>query len=242
MLHMELRALFAVVARRWPLVVIPAAIAVAVALATARPPAPTYTTGMRFTAGQRAAPETPAAGYDPNYNRWQTSEYIVNGLRDWVRSAAFATAVSEELAARNIAISPAALIGHIRADSAQTLLAVYVSWSDREQTQAIAEAAVVVLQTRNGQAFPQLGSQPAEIAPMDTPVILPVIETAVPPVQARLAVPLRVGLGLAAGLALAFVVDYLDPTVRDRRELEEMGLRVVGEIPHRARWRGRQGQ
>ena len=94
---------------------------------------------------------------------------------------------------------------------------------------------MTVLQTRNGEAFPQLGGEPAEVVPMDTPVILPVIEVATPSLQTRLALPFRAGLGLAAGLALAFAVDYLDATVRDRRDLEEMGIRVLGEIP-RKRW------
>jgi capsular polysaccharide biosynthesis protein len=82
-----------------------------------------------------------------------------------------------------------------------------------------------------------LGEQPAEVAAMDTPAILPVIETQTPPLQTQLAVPFRAGLGLAAGLALAFAVDYFDQTVRDRRELEAMGLRVIGEIPRQRRWR-----
>ena len=34
-----------------------------------------------------------------------------------------------------------------------------------------------------------------------------------------------------AGLILAFLVDYLDPTVRERKELEAMGLPIMGEIP-----------
>jgi capsular polysaccharide biosynthesis protein len=47
----------------------------------------------------------------------------------------------------------------------------------------------------------------------------------------QLQLPLRVGLALGAGAGLALLVDYLDPTVRGRKELEEMGLPVVGEIP-----------
>ena len=38
-------------------------------------------------------------------------------------------------------------------------------------------------------------------------------------------------LALAAGIALAFLLDYLDDSVRSPRELEEMGLAVLGEIP-----------
>ena len=47
----------------------------------------------------------------------------------------------------------------------------------------------------------------------------------------RLDLPLRLLLALAAGVALAFLLDYLDDSVRSAAELEEMGLAVVGEIP-----------
>jgi capsular polysaccharide biosynthesis protein len=38
---------------------------------------------------------------------------------------------------------------------------------------------------------------------------------------------------LAAGVALAFLLDYLDDSVRGARDLEALGLAVVGEIPGR---------
>ena len=241
---MELHQLFAVVRRRWVLVVIPAFVVAAVAIATYDAPAANYSTGMRFTAGQRAAPAAPSempqsgpAGYDPNYARWQTSEYIVSGLRDWVRSAAFAALVSAELASQDVAIPTDALLGRFAADSSQSLLVVYVNWPDSDQLRDIASAAATVLQTQNHAAFPQLGGQPAEVTPMDAPGILPVIELAAPTLRTRLDLPFRLALGVTAGLALAFVVDYLDASVRHRGELEAMGIQVVGEIP---RMRGKQ--
>jgi capsular polysaccharide biosynthesis protein len=59
----------------------------------------------------------------------------------------------------------------------------------------------------------------------------------------RLDLPIRLFLALLAGIALAFLLDYLDDTVRDQAELEEMGITVLGEIPRRSRglalWRRR---
>ena len=37
--------------------------------------------------------------------------------------------------------------------------------------------------------------------------------------------------GLVAGLGLALLAHYLDPTVRDRAELERLRLPVIAEIP-----------
>jgi capsular polysaccharide biosynthesis protein len=42
---------------------------------------------------------------------------------------------------------------------------------------------------------------------------------------------LRVALALAAGLALALLAEYFDPTVRDRRDVDELGLEILGAIP-----------
>jgi capsular polysaccharide biosynthesis protein len=42
----------------------------------------------------------------------------------------------------------------------------------------------------------------------------------------------RTGLGLAAGIGLAFLLHYLDTRLRSRTDVEEwLGLPVVGTIP-----------
>ena len=64
---------------------------------------------------------------------------------------------------------------------------------------------------------------------MDDPSIAPVP----PPLSARLEPLLRVALGLAAGVALAFLIEYLDPTLRGRREVEALGIPVLAELPRR---------
>ena len=45
--------------------------------------------------------------------------------------------------------------------------------------------------------------------------------------------PLRVLLGVLVGVGIVFLLHYLDTSVRRRAELEEMGLRVLAEIPRR---------
>jgi capsular polysaccharide biosynthesis protein len=51
----------------------------------------------------------------------------------------------------------------------------------------------------------------------------------------RLDLPIRLFLALLAGVALTFLLDYLDDTVRDQAELEAMGITVLGEIPRQSR-------
>lgn len=243
---MELRALWTVIVRRWWLVVVPFMAAALLALAAYTlagtlpaqvrgwlylafppPPSPGYSTMIRYAIGQPLDnPDGPYL-YNREYPAWLASEYIANGLADWVRTGSFAQAVSEELRAAGVIVEAGPLQGHIAADNQRSLLVVYIqNWPEAEQLKAIAEAATRVLQTRNREVFPQVGSG-AVVTPLD-----PVVVGAAPPsLSSRLNLPLRLGLALAAGLALAFLVDYLDPTVRSRAELEALGLGVLGEIP-----------
>ncbi len=226
---MELRQYWKIALRWWWLILLPPLVAATYGLATYRPPAATYAASLRFTAGQ---PETLASSpnYDPNYYRWLTSEYIVGGLKDWARTGAFAEAVSAELAARGVSIPAGAISGAIVTDNARSLLVVYLSWGNPDQLAALAEAVSKVLREQNAAAFPQLGGQAAVVVPLDKPAIGPVA----PSLRARFDLPLKAGLGLVAGIALALIAHYFDPLVREREELEQIGLKVIAEIP---RWK-----
>jgi len=220
---MELRHYWKIARRGWWLILLPALVAATYGLATYQPPAATYAASLRFTAGQ---PETLAASpnYDPNYYRWLTSEYIVSGLKDWVQTGEFASAVHARLAERGLPPTLGAVSG---ADNARSILVVYLSGSEPRGLAAFAEAVTTVLQEHNAAAFPQLGGQAAVVVPLDQPAIAPVP----PPLRARFDLALKAGLGLAAGAVLALAAHYLDPFVREREELERMGLKVMAEIP-----------
>jgi capsular polysaccharide biosynthesis protein len=75
--------------------------------------------------------------------------------------------------------------------------------------------------------LPQLGGESADLVQLDQPVI-----NQIPPgISKQLDLPFRLAIALAAGFGLAFLVEYLDPTVRNREDLESYGLPVLGEIP-----------
>jgi capsular polysaccharide biosynthesis protein len=59
----------------------------------------------------------------------------------------------------------------------------------------------------------------------------PAVGAVGPGLRDRLEWPLRIALGLLVGVGLLFLLDYLDTSVRSRREVESLGLRVIGEIP-----------
>lgn len=227
---MELRQLWRIARRRWWLILLPslAALAYAAMLYMRTPPSGGYTTAIRFTAAE--PPEEAQAGYeDSNYYPWLASEYVVNALTDWSKTSTFAEEVSAALALQGEEIPASALQGRINADNERSVMVLYLNWPDADELGAIANAAIYVLQQRSGAYFPQIGSEGLEVVPLDDPAIAPVP----PPLSSRFDPLIRLALGVAAGVALAFLVDYLDPTLRERRDVEALNLPVLVEIPRR---------
>jgi capsular polysaccharide biosynthesis protein len=223
---MELRRYWQVLKRRWPLVLIPALLVLAIGLITYQPPVPTYTAGVRFIVGQTPAPGTELEDEERYYN-WLTSEYIVNGLTDWVRGGEFATAVSQYLAGQGHTIQAPSIQAGLAADNARSMLTVSLSGGDTQQVATMMDGVIAVLTTQNAQALPQLGGENARLTQLDQPQV----GQAPTGIRSRLELPLRILLALAAGVGLALLVEYLDPTIRTREELQELGLAILGEIP-----------
>lgn len=229
---MELSQLGLIGKRWWWLIALPALVVGAYSLATYRAPAALYGVTLRYTAGQPSS-VSPTGGFDPNYYRWLNSEYLVSGLKDWVRTSAFADAVSRRLAGQGVKLLPEAVAGSVAAtDNARSLLLVYLAGADSQTLRTVSDAVTAVLQTDNAAAFPQLDGQAATVILLDAPSVTPLP----PPLNTRLELPLRLGLGLMLGLALALAAFYFDPVVREKRDLEQTGLAVLAEIP-RARKR-----
>ncbi len=203
---MELRTYWHILARRWWLALIPAILVLGIGLATYDRPAPVYQVGVRFTVGY--APESAGTYlYDRYYPAWLASEYIAGGLGDWVRTGDFASEVSHELEHQGVAIPTNALIGRFASDNKRSVVTMFITWSDPRQLEAIATAAIKVLQSKNAQAFPQLGQSGAVVRAVDPVNVGPVPLG----LRAQLDLPVRVALALAAGIVLAFVAHYVWP-------------------------------
>jgi len=223
---MELRQIVRILLHRWWLIVIPAMVLGAVAVITYQPALPVYAATLRFAVGYTPDPNSQSL-YDRFYPAWLASEYIAGGLSDWAKTGDFAGAVSSELADRGVNVPAAAVAGSIVSDHQRSIVVLYFNGSDPELLQAIAEAAARVLQTRNASVFPQNGPNGASVTPLDSAAVAPTP----PSLRARLDLPIRLGLALAVGVVLALIAHYLDPMIRDRRDVEALGLSIVGEIP-----------
>lgn len=223
---MELRRYWNILLRRWLLILIPALVVLGVGVATYQPIPPAYNVGVRFIVGQTPSPEAETADEQRYYN-WLISEYIVNGLADWVRGREFAGMVSQELAAQGMDVPAGAI--QITADNARSVLTISMNYGDAATLQAMIETTIQVLMERNAEGLPQLGGETAVLIQLDQPFVNQVPNG----LRGQLDLPLRVLFALATGVGLAFLVEYLDPTLRSRQEVIDIGLSVLGEIPQK---------
>jgi capsular polysaccharide biosynthesis protein len=227
---MELRTYWKILIRRWWLAAVPAVVVALYVVATYTPPGPVYQVVMRFAAG------TKPVGLSEDYDRyylWVTSEYIANGLANIAETGTFAQGVASRLAEAGYPISSGAIQPAIVTDNARSILVIYLTWPDETQVMAVAEAIIAELTGNAATYFPQLeGIEPA-VRPLDMPAPVPLP----PGLRTQLMGPaVKIGLALVVGVALALLWHYLDPTIHETAELENMGLVVLAEIPRR-RWR-----
>jgi protein tyrosine kinase modulator len=220
---MELRAYWLILRRRWW---VPALLLVLVAALTPftyHSPAPIYQASVRFTIGVSA--NRNVTGVDPLLTSYQASEYIRDDFVEILHSEMFAADVNANLKGTNLTIDKNAIAGSV--EKQHRIMSMTITWGDEKQAGVIASAAAKTLEDQNAKYFQQLGSEGASVTIIDGPDVGPVA----PSLRERLDIPIRLGLALAAGVLLAFLLDYLDDTVRDGAELEALGLRVLGEIP-----------
>ena len=230
---MELKALWHILRRRWWLIALPTLAALAVTLPALRQtfaPPVSYQVQMRLTAA--APPQAEADGVgtpyeDTVYVPLLASEYVVVNMPHWITGDRFADEVSDVLEAHGVQIAAEDLRGHFAADSYRSILTLYVTWDEPETLRTIAEAAVTVLQERNQAYFPQFAAEAVRVVPLDEPEV----STLAAPISVRLMPLLRIALGLAAGVGLAALAEYLDDRVRSRADVAALGLDVLAEIP-----------
>lgn len=225
---MELREYWRIIIRYgW----LTAALVIAVGLGSwiLRPQAaPQYTATVRFTIGVNAPPASEVTGYDPILTSFQASEYIRDDFVQVIQSDLFVDDVKAQLAktgATGLAVNKGNLSAAV--EKQRRLMSMTVVWNNPDETQKIAEAAVKNLSDNNAKYFAQLGAAGASVTVIDKPVVSAVQ----PGLRERLDIPIRMVIAFFAGIALAFLLDYLDNSVRESRDLEAIGLRVVGEIP-----------
>ncbi len=225
---MELREYLRVIWRYlWLIAALPLVVGVGSLIFRPRP-VPVYAATVRFTIGVNAPSAKDVTGYDPVLTAYQASEYIRDDFVEIVQSDSFAADVNAELrkmGVSDVTIGKGNIAGTI--EKQRRLMSLTITWGNPEQAAQIAQAAVKNLGENNAKYFAQLGSSAAAVSIIDQPGVYPVAQS----LREQMEIPIRIALALLAGIAIAFIADYLDTSVRDARDAEALGLRVVGEIP-----------
>lgn len=229
---MELNQYWRIVWRRWWLVVALVGITLIVSLLTYDQPAPVYQARMRFAIGIEGREPVTAVSGEGRSDAWLASEYLADDLSEVLKGGDFAARIGER-------VGLAVPAGAIFASREHRIMTVTISWGERAQVQAIAEAVAAEVENVEGDYFPQLSGVEARAVLIDGPGIGEVG----PGLRDRLELPIRLLIALVAGVALAFLWDYLDDSIRSRAEVEALGVPLLAEIPRRSGggWRKRRG-
>ena len=230
---MNLLLYWQILKRRWLTMLIPTVMVLILTVATAEEaviPPPVYTVGVRFLVAPPDIDENEIPNLiedeENRYYQWLTSEYVVNGLADWVNSIRFAELVSEQAAAEGVAIDPLAIFGNISSDAIRSRLTMTVNYGDRDDLAVIMDQAIAAVVTQNGLGVPHLNGETAVVMLLDEPIINEIA----PSITGQLDLPVRIVIALFIGVLVGVLMEYFDPYIRSSAELEEAGLDVWGEI------------
>ena len=188
-----------------------------------------YVANMRFVVGIQPEPPSRAYYTYDRYYTWLTAEYLLDDLSEVVKSQVFAQDVAT---LAGVAVSPGSIQGSTSAGKLHRILNISITWHDGTELAQIADGVVLALQAHGSDYFAQLSTDSAVISLIDPPTLTQVG----PSLRQRLDLPLRLILSLVAGIGLAFLLDYLDVSIRDRADLKELGLPIFAEIPARRHW------
>lgn len=221
---MELRHYWQIVWRRWWLIAVLLAVVLIVSLVTYQQPAPVYQANMRFAIGIEGDEPVSVVSGEGRSDAWLASEYLADDLSEVLKGGDMAAKVSDRVGFT----VPA---GTIWAGREHRIMSVTITWGNPDQAQKIAEAVGAIVQDAGAGYFPQLAGVQAEAVLIDGPGIGQVGRS----LKDKLDLPIRLFVALVAGVALAFLWEYLDATIRDRADLESLSVRILGEIPRPAR-------
>ena len=233
---MELREYWSIVRRRWWVVAIVTGVAFLASASIGLRGATAYRTDMRIAISTLPS-AVPASQlyFDPTYYSNLNSEYLADDMSEFMHSEAFASEVRRELATgRNLNVDVNTIINSTRTKKTHRFIDVTVTSATPEDGKEIAEAISRLLSDP-----PRIAQYLAALTAYDTQMrVISPPEThranTIPGLISE--VGLRTLIGLLIGIALAFLLDYLDTSVRSRDEAEDLlRLPVLGTIPRTGR-------
>ncbi|NOX64088.1 MAG: hypothetical protein GXP42_19450 [Chloroflexi bacterium] len=226
-----LQAYWTILRRRWWIPAVLVALTLALTLLTQkpwRPRPPTYALGMAFSVGVRPQALPDQYTYDGYYTAL-ASEYLIDDFSAIVKGSEFAAAVSERLKDEGIVVSPGEIQGSAQTGTLHRILNITIYGGDPARVERIADAVAATLIEDADQFMPRLLADQGAVYLVDRGGA----NALGPSLRERLDLPLRLTLALIAGVGVIFLLEYLDDRVRDRKDLEALGISVLAEVPRR---------
>jgi non-specific protein-tyrosine kinase len=228
---MDLHDAVAILLRRWPIIAAVTILALVFATAFSLRGPRAYEASMRLAVSvtdegsATSESDAPPYSYYRDYYLWLSSEYLADDLAQLLKSQSFGTDVGQQLGedARTLDLSSLTTT-----KKTHRMLDVAVQAPSPTRALQLASAIAELVRTQSPRYLSALASSGGRVAVIDQPSV-----HAATTVGSQVAdVGLRGLLGLLAGLFLAFVVDYVDSTIRDAGDVRRaLGLPVLGEIP-----------
>jgi capsular polysaccharide biosynthesis protein len=233
---MELRQYWTIVRRRWWLPVALTLIAALASTVVGVRGAAAFKTDMRIAISSIPTPDPNATlYYDPIYYANLDSEYLADDMSEFMTSRAFASEVSRELAtAKQYDVDIGTVVNATRTKKTHRFIDVTITTATFEEGDQIANSISRILndKARLAQYLQALTAYNTQM----TVVTPPVTHRANTVVGLISEIGLRTLIGLIVGMGLAFLLDYLDQSVRSRQEAEALlQLPILGEIPRSRR-------
>jgi capsular polysaccharide biosynthesis protein len=233
---MELREYWSIIRRRWWLPVAVTLVALIASTAVGVRGAAAYKTDMRIAISTIPTPDANATlYYDPTYYSNLDSEYLADDMSEFMTSRAFADEVTRELAtAKQPQEDVATIMSATRTKKTHRFIDVTITTSTFEDGEAIAGSISRILSDPNHLAL-YLKALTAYNTQMS--VVTPPVTHRANSIPGLISeIGLRTVIGLIVGIGAAFLVDYLDPSLRSRQEAETLlQLPVLGQIPRTRR-------
>ncbi len=225
---MELRQYWRVVVNRFNIIVLTFAVALVVAaISVFLLPQSTsaYGAAVSLAVRPQPLPETPVLNYSQDYYSYVASEYANDDLIAILQSENFLKAVQAHLQSK----SGVAVVGSIDAKKAHRVVTITTSSSSADGALRLAQGIADLLTDPSAQSsyFSLFTNRIESVSLVDAPRVVsqPAGRNALLNLAARSLV------GLAMGIALAFLVEYLDDSVRPEDASDLFGLPVLAEIP-----------
>ncbi|HYY88211.1 MAG TPA: hypothetical protein VFA49_05405 [Chloroflexota bacterium] len=233
---MELRDYWGIVRRRWW---IPVALTLAALVASTIVGvrgAAAFRTDMRIAVSTLPTTDPNVEKYyDPIYYSNLDSEYLADDLSEFLHSNAFAQEVGDELQReRNLRLDIVGIANATRARKTHRFIDLTITTPTADEGREIAGSITRILSDPNrlAQYLKALDAYKTQL----TVVVPPATRRSNTMLGLASEIGLRTLIGLVVGMALAFLRDYLDPSLQSRGETEDLlRLPVLAEVPRAGR-------